>query len=280
VNRRGSAKESVLGRRCALLGMLLVLALSGCYRSTPPGAAIVGGKVGRGGFTFLRWKQGLAIMIWHDLASSSSQGSDSTGDPVYHLSSHALSSDGRRVDWQAQTTDGKTAQFWIDGESYDLASGALFIVTTQNGATMVNQLHRDLSNVQPDYDSCVDFARGDPDLARFMDGLSDSQTETQISGLVDRAREHLQAQLGVRREDIQVTDIQPLESLCHDPGLCAEGRPGHIIRLVAEGQVYEYRARILGKVCVLWREVKSEPMAALPHGTAQRSVRQGQLMGG
>lgn len=155
-----------------LLAVLFALALSGCMaKSTPPGAAIVGGKVGRAGFTYLRWEQGLEIMIWHDLDSSSNHGSGSTGDPVYHLSGYALSSDGRRVDWQAQTTDGTTAQFWIDGVSYDLASGALFIVTTRDGATKVKQFHRDLSGVQSDDNSCVDFARGDPDLARFIDGL-------------------------------------------------------------------------------------------------------------
>jgi hypothetical protein len=270
MTRATDPREPTARHLCALVTLLLVLALSSCMtKSTPPGAAIIGGKVGRGGFTFLRWEQGLRIMIWHDLDSSSSHGSGSTEDPVYHLSGYALSSDGRRVDWQAQTTDGKTAQFWIDEVNYDLTGGALFIVTTRSGATVVRQLHRDLSNVQPDYDSCVDFARGDPDLARFIDGQSDSQPEIRIAELIDRAKQHLQAQLGARREDISVTNIRPLEPLCHDPSLCAKSRPGYVIRLVAEGQVYEYRARLLGEVNILWCEVQSEPRASIPHGTVR-----------
>jgi hypothetical protein len=80
---------------CALLAVLLVAALSGCMaRSTPPGANIAGGKVGTGGFTFLRWEQGLAIMIWHDLDASSNHGSAATGDPVYRLDGYASSLGG------------------------------------------------------------------------------------------------------------------------------------------------------------------------------------------
>jgi hypothetical protein len=251
-----------------LLAVLFAVALSGCMtKSTPPGAAIVGGKVGRAGFTFLRWEQGLEIMIWHDLDSSSNHGSGSTGDPVYRLSGSASSPDGRRVDWQAQTMDGMAAQFWMDGVSYDLAKGALFVVTTRNGTTDVKQLFRDLSGIQADYDSCVAFAKGDPDLVRLIDGLSDSQSEGQLSGLTDRAKGHLQARLGIRREDILVINVQSLESLCYESGDCARSRPGYVIRLVAEDQVYEYRARVLGEICILWCEVQSEPTAIFLHET-------------
>jgi len=48
--------------------------------------------------------------------------------------------DGRRVEWQVQTTDGETAQFWINNVDYDLGAGALFILTTRNGTTDVRQL--------------------------------------------------------------------------------------------------------------------------------------------
>lgn len=268
MNGTSDAKEPTPRYLRALLALVLALVLSSCMaKSTPPGADIAGGKMGRAGFTFLRWEQGLAIMIWHDLDSSSNRGTGSAGDPVYRLNGYASSMDGRRVDWQVQTTDGKTAQFWIEDAKYDLAGGALFVVTTRNGTTEVEQLYRDLSIIQADYGNCVAFAKGDPDLARFIDGLSDPQTERQISSLTDRAKQHLQAQLGVRGEDILITNIQPLEPLCHDPSVCAQSRPGYVIRLVADGQVYEYRARILGEACILWREVQSEPTASLRHET-------------
>ena len=60
----------------------------------------------------MRWKEGLVLMIWHDAPGSSmSDGSGSTTDPVYKLHGYAESRDGRRVDWQVETTDGETAQF-------------------------------------------------------------------------------------------------------------------------------------------------------------------------
>ena len=128
-------------------------------------------------------------------------------------------------------------------------------------------MSRDLSGIEADYESCITFARDDPDLARFIEGLSDPQAKVQLASLTGRAKQHLQAQLGVRGEDILVTNIQPLEPLCHDPSVCAQSRPGYVIRLVADGQVYEYRARILGEACILWREVQSEPTASLRHET-------------
>jgi hypothetical protein len=236
---------------------------------------LISGKIGRGGFTFLQWRQGLAIMIWHDLGSASTHGSGATGDPIYRLSGYASSPDGRRVEWKAQTRDGKTAQFWIDSVDYDLANGKVFIVTTTSGVTNVRQLDRDLSGVQADYGSCVAFARGDPDLARFVDSLSDSQTEVQMTGLVDRARQDLQAQQGVRTEDISVVNIQDLGPLCHDPSVCVSDRPGYVIHLMVDGRVYEYWARVLGKASILWCETEHEPTTPLLHETVNGLARYG-----
>lgn len=258
MDRASDVKEPTARYLFASLVLLLALILAGCMaRSTPPGADIAGGKVGRGGFTFLRWRQGLAIMIWHDLDSASTRGSGSTGDPVYRLSGDALSLDGRHVEWEVQTRNGRNARFWIDDVSHDLENGALFIVTTRNGTTAVQQLSHDLSGIRPDYDSCVAFARGIPDLDRFVDGLSDPQAEAQLVSLVDRAKKHLQAQLEIRREDISVTHIRPLLPLCSDLSVCPSSGRGYVIVLVAEERAYEYRARILDEMCILWREVSS-----------------------
>jgi hypothetical protein len=137
-------------------------------RSTPPGADAAGGGLGQARYVFLRWKEGLKIMIWHDvLGSGEGKGSGSTTDPVYRYRGYAESLDGHRFDWEVQTADGKTALFKIDDTRYDLTDGRLFIVTTKDGKTRVRQLDRDLSDVQTDQESIVTFAENDPDVAEF-----------------------------------------------------------------------------------------------------------------
>jgi hypothetical protein len=174
-----------LTRAFALLATLFVAIVSGCApKATPPGADVAAGVVGQQvGFEFMRWEEGLAIMIWHDFlgnsgTSSTSESSGFTTDPIHKLQGYAESWDGHRFDWEVQTNDGRTAQFWLDGTPYDLSDGRLFIVTMKNGGADVTQLDRDLSRVQPNHSSCEAFARSDPDLARF---IGDMPTSTPTS---------------------------------------------------------------------------------------------------
>jgi len=154
---------------------LFVIPISGCApRSAPPGADVTAGGVAeQASFEFLRWKEGLAIMIWYDFVGesgsfSTSEGARFTPDPIFELQGYAESPDGARFEWKVQTNDGKTARFWIDGTPYDLSDGRLFIVTAKGDGTGVTQLARDLSSIQPNYSSCLAFAKNDPDLAQFM----------------------------------------------------------------------------------------------------------------
>jgi hypothetical protein len=158
----------------ALLATLFVAIVSACApRATPPGADVAAGVVGQAGYEFLHWEEGPAIMIWHDFlghsGSCSTSGSPGfTVDPIHKLQGYAESWDGHRFDWEVETNDGKTAQFWLDGTPYDLSNGTLFIVTMKNEGADVTQLDRDLSRIEPNHTSCVAFAQSDPDLARFV----------------------------------------------------------------------------------------------------------------
>mgnify|MGYP001043212750 CR=1 FL=1 len=143
-------------------------------RPTPPGADAAAGTVGGASYVLLQWKEGLTVMIWHDF-SESSRGSGSTSDPIYHYQGYAESLGGHRFDWEVQTADGKTALFNIDGTRYDLTDGRLFIVTTQDGKTLVRQLDRDLSSVQTNRESIVAFAKSVSDVAEFAGVTPDSQ---------------------------------------------------------------------------------------------------------
>ena len=64
--------------RLALLVVVVTIAVVACGRSsTPPGASKALGSVEQGGYLFLRWQEGLEVMIWHDLTGESS--ADSIG---------------------------------------------------------------------------------------------------------------------------------------------------------------------------------------------------------
>jgi hypothetical protein len=170
--------KSQLKGLLVLLAALFVAAFSGCTpKSTPPGADTAGGTLEGASYVFLQWKEGLAILIWHDLSygATGCGGTGSTSDPVYRLDCTAESQEGRRIVWEVQTPDGQTAQFEIDDTGYDLSDGALFLIATADGKTDVRQLQRDLSGVQPNRESIVAFAKSDPDVAKFAGVRPNSQ---------------------------------------------------------------------------------------------------------
>lgn len=156
-------------RRLVVVGGLLALALACCTRqSTPPGPDVAAGKHGEVGYVYLRWEEGLSLMIWHDIAESSTgRGVGTAGESAYRYGGQAESPDGRQFEWWVETEDGRTAEFWIDDTRVDLANGKLFIITTRAAGTQVEQLQRDLEGVETNHESCIAFAESDPDLRAF-----------------------------------------------------------------------------------------------------------------
>ncbi len=162
--------------RTVYLALLVVLATTGMAAcgssSTPPGASKALGSVAQGGYLFLRWQEGLEVMIWHDLTGEGT--GHSAGFAAGHLyieRGSARSADGRSVAWEVQTRDGTMGEMQIGEGRYGLEAGNLFLVTTRGGTTAVRQLHRDLSAVPLDHDGILAFARNDPDLAAFLDEI-------------------------------------------------------------------------------------------------------------
>jgi hypothetical protein len=156
--------------RVALLVVLVAATPAACAGvSTPPGANKYLGTFEQGGYLFLRWQEGLELMIWHDVEGSSmAHSAGSTEDRIYAEQGSARSADGRSFEWEVQTADGETGQVRIDGSSYDISAGALFILTTSGRTTHVRKLDRDLSAVPLDHDGILAFAENDPDLAAFL----------------------------------------------------------------------------------------------------------------
>jgi hypothetical protein len=155
-----------------LLFLLFSLFLAiGCRRTTPPGPNTVYGTIeGDPSFSFLTWDEGLRLMLWYDGASGVwFDGSGSTEDPVYHQSGHAQGANGQELTWTLDTENGQTATFQLAGQRYDLAQGALFLISFQGEQPQVRQVDRDLSGVTPTVDGVTAFGRADPDIAAFID---------------------------------------------------------------------------------------------------------------
>lgn len=157
--------------RLAFLVILHAGAAAACSSAaSPPGANKALGSVAQGGYLFLRWQEGLEVMIWHDLSGEgTADSSGSVAGRFYVGRGMARATDGRSLVWEVQTTDGTTGEAQIGGGRYDLFAGNLFIVTTQEGWPAVRQLHRDLSAVPLNHDGILAFAVKDPDLAAFLD---------------------------------------------------------------------------------------------------------------
>jgi hypothetical protein len=92
------------------------------------------------------------------------------------MEGYAAASDGRRVDWELESADGKTASFRLNGQPYDLSRGTLFLVKTSAGPTEVRQLGRDLSTIKPVDEGCDAFAEVDADVSDFIHAAEESQS--------------------------------------------------------------------------------------------------------
>ena len=148
-------------RMAATAGVFVLLFgaswLAGCGTSSSPS-----GGAGDGSVSWLRfkeinpkagideaeasygmWGDGMAFVILSDVVGSSgARSSGGTGQPSRYRG-YQESPDGRKVEWQCETPDGKTGTITISGQSYDLAQGSLFLVATKGGGSRVLQLKRD-----------------------------------------------------------------------------------------------------------------------------------------
>jgi hypothetical protein len=162
---------ALLANRGRILAILLILEFlaGGCASVTPPGPDLVSAKLENTSYLLLHWKEGLRVMIWFDgVEGVYSQGAGSTTDPIHRQLGYATAPDGRRVEWQLETKDGKTATFSINNQPYALSNGRLFLVTARDKQIQVQQLDRDLGSIQPTHESCQAFATSDPAVSHFI----------------------------------------------------------------------------------------------------------------
>lgn len=160
------------GRAAPTLSIACLLAILGagigCKPSaTPLGANSTFGQVGQTSYLLLRWREGTAVMMWFDAQQLAGGGSGTSGKTTYRQSGSVTNSDGRRVEWNVETTEGTSITLEIDGTRYDLAQGTLFLVKTRR-QTQVQQLVRDLTTMEATRESCLALAETDPDVKDFV----------------------------------------------------------------------------------------------------------------
>jgi len=172
--------------------LLIASIVIGCSpKSTPPGASLIGGVVDGGSYSYHYWEEGLAILIWQDASygtGESCSGTGSTEDPVYRLECNVTAPEGRNYSWKVHTTDGVTADMWIDNQSFDLSKGTMFLVSIGEDGVQVEQLQRDLSDLERSNEAISALAESDPEVANFVAGIeteSDSPNVDNKDGLAE-----------------------------------------------------------------------------------------------
>ena len=165
------------------LAAVMIVLLLGCTpKSTAPGANSVGGTIGEAAYSYHYWDEGLAILLWHDFSygGEGCSGSSSTEDPMYRLECVVEAKDGRRFGWNVQSSDGVTADLWIDGQKFDLDKGNLFLVSSASGEIEIEQFKRDFTGIGSSNAKIAALAESDADIAAFVNHLR-AQSEPAVA---------------------------------------------------------------------------------------------------
>ncbi len=73
---------------------------------------------------------------------------------------------------QLETTDGKSADYRINGKEYDLTNGTLFVIKAKGKQIEVHQLKRDLTKIPFDAADCKGPIEKDAEIRKLL-GLGD-----------------------------------------------------------------------------------------------------------
>lgn len=166
-------RTSRLHRWLMIITALLYVFTTGCAEKTPPpDPNTVYGKYGQASYTFLRWDQGLEVLLWHDLPYSTfCQASDRNNSPVFTLQCVAGTIDDG-IAWIVRTRNGVKGQLKIANRTYKLTNGTLFLIRTTTDGYHIFQEERAFESLLLERESVIDFAESDPDIRRFLDEVS------------------------------------------------------------------------------------------------------------
>jgi hypothetical protein len=133
-------------------------------------------SIGRTGVQYLWSGNKIVLVIWTDNTGASESNSESSLTSSRASGFFSLP-DGRRIVWEWNNPKHKGGDFQIDGTPFDLANGALLLVSTKGGKVRVTQLDVDLSKVQfkstrEAEEAFRGFAENEPRVAKFIAGAS------------------------------------------------------------------------------------------------------------
>jgi hypothetical protein len=113
----------------------------------------------------------LVFLMWVDLVGERGLGGGSsraggTSPSGVHYKGNSRNPKGLDIEWQCDSPDGLTGSMKINGATYDLAKGRVFLVTVKVGGAQVRQLERDLSKVKAE--DTGKYSGADEEIAKFI----------------------------------------------------------------------------------------------------------------
>jgi len=114
--------------------------------------------------------EGVSFVVWSDLSNGSSGGGGGSARDGAHYKGRHFDGQGRTLEFEARTVDGKTGSVTIAGKPYDLAAGQLFLASTQGNEPVVAQLRFDLREI-PEIkgESLQEAAKSIPEIRGFFE---------------------------------------------------------------------------------------------------------------
>jgi hypothetical protein len=93
------------------------------------------------------------------------------------LSGQFRTKDGREIVWSCSTPDGKVGHVVIDGQTFDLTRGALFLISTKDKPTRVQQVPVEAGQLQEkaSIEKFRELEKADPRIAAFLKSCRDSK---------------------------------------------------------------------------------------------------------
>jgi hypothetical protein len=172
--------EPVVRFLMAAVSLAAGLGLAGC-------SPTAGKSWGGGGGTIVRFEDGAPVsytverLVCDDqvymvlAANGCSGGGGGGGSGAYR--GQLLAKDGRPIAWSCSTQDTKSGKVVIDGKTFDLADGRLFLVWAKEVPVRVEQVVIDAEQLQrgSDTKNFPDLAQADARIAAFLEACKDAK---------------------------------------------------------------------------------------------------------
>lgn len=139
-------------------------------------------RTGEGEIVCGEWGDGTLFAVWTDHqaggagvgASGAAIGED--GNLIQSPSYRASLTDVD-LEFECRSPDGKTGDMIINGKTYKVEDGALFLVATKANPVKILQLKRDLLSMEPDRETFTKLAVSDDEIAEFFAESSGENNE-------------------------------------------------------------------------------------------------------